>query len=462
MKKIIGSFVLLALLIFGAFEVTGILTQRTLMSNMQVLNRSTDFSVEIKDYHRSVLHSTATMLVTVQVGGDAQQKMQNYRIELPVTISHGPIIWNGKKLLLGLGYLNAELNISPHYEKFFAQTFLPESIKPQLNVQVFVDLVNKSHVEIDLLPFQLTARSDQSQLLWQGLESNSEITRGLRQVKGKIKIQGATFSKDSVSMIMGELTTQYDLQQTKQHLFLGDFDVTLPTFVIKKSGIKTWEMQQMSLHSSNNIHDGLFSSNLLATFQSLFTDKQIGPGVLNLSLKNLDADVLADIQKKLHNLHAQGMLDQRQLLFKLAPKIPTLLAKGAVLEVSEMMLTTPLGVIEGDLTLSLPENPDMNVFQLYQLLNGNGSLKIPAQIIQDMLLDSIKQRMANTNQPELENEARTVMDKQVKNLLSRGALVEQGKNYIINMKLVNGQLTINNKSFNEILALSFAMDEHTH
>jgi hypothetical protein len=30
------------------------------------------------------------------------------------------------------------------------------------------------------------------------------------------------------------------------------------------------------------------------------------------------------------------------------------------------------------------------------------------------------------------------------------------------MKLMNGQLTINNKSFNEILTLSFAMDEHTH
>jgi uncharacterized protein YdgA (DUF945 family) len=462
MKKIIGVIFLLALLIFGAFEVTGIMTQRTLMSNMQVLNQSTDFSVEIKDYHRSILRSTATMLITVQAAGDAQKKMQNYRIELPVKISHGPIIWNGKKILFGLGYLNAELNISPHYEKFFAQRFLPESVKPRLNVKVFVDLVNKSQVEIDLLPFQLTARSDHSQLKWQGLESNAEVTRGLRQVKGKIKIQGATFTKAPVSMIMGALTSKYDLQQTKQHLFLGDFDVTLPKFVIKKSGVKTWEMQQMSLHSSNNIHDGLFSCNLLATFQSLLTDKQIGPGVLNLSLKNLDADVLAVIQKNLHAMHAQGMLDQRQLLFKLAPKIPALLSKGAVLEVSEMMLTTPLGVIEGDLSLNLPENPDMNVFQIYRLLNGNGSLKIPAKIIQDMLLDSIKQRLTNTNQLELAKEARTLMDKQVKNLLSRGALVEQGQNYIINMKLMNGQLTINNKSFNEILTLSFAMDEHTH
>lgn len=457
MKKIISGILLLVLFVIAAYEVTGILTQRVLTSNLSVLNQSTDMVAEITQYRRGLFRSKAILVVNVQVP-------QTYRIQLPMTIYHGPLIWNGRRLLIGLGFMDAQLDITPEYEKLFTQRFMPESTKPQVGIQVFVDLKKVSHINAQLLPFKLQTRADKSQLQWNGMDSTTVMTRGMRHVKGDIAVKGVSFTKDNVLMQLSHLTSQYDLKQTKNHLFVGDLNVALPDFLLKKGTERLVELKALNIHSNNQIHDGLFSSHLNVTFRSLFNKKLLGPAVVTVSLKNLDADVLAKIHQHLKKMQSQQQpVDQKQMLFSLAPKIPALLAKGAVLEVSELTITTPEGTVEADLTLGLPEDPNLNVFQIYHKLSGNGTVKLPVAMVQGMLKDSIQQRLLLVNNASnMEKEAQTLMEKQINNMISRGALVVQGTNYIIHMKLSKGRLTINNKPFSEMMTLSFASEEESH
>lgn len=489
MKKMLALAMLLAAVILGAYYGMGYVTEHTLKKNIALMSQTDNVSVEMKSYQRGWFHSVANLVLNVHFpaheiksanGQMININAQNYLIDLPLRIKHGPIIVVPSSVRFGLGYAETTVDVPVQYASAFAKFFTKESTKPHLHTTIFVSYLNSTHVTFDVPAFKLVAQEDNSQLVWQGLNGRATISSGLKRISGDIKIQPFEFSKDKSSLALGESLFEYHLQRSTDGLYLGDADVNLPSFVLSQDGQKTFELQQVVLHSNSGAHDGLFNSSLNATLAKMVSEHQTyGPGILTMAIKNLDEHILVEINQKLNQLHQGTAQEKQQVVLQLLPQLPKLFAQGATFELTELSFTMPQGTVEADLTLSFPKSASNdNPFQMAQNLQGEGALKVPAPVLKDMLNNAIRTQLlkaqtakssdqANKSQAtaeqqtvsdeshmspqEIEQNAMSLTDKKVSQLVQSGVIVERGEDYLISVNLSKGELLVNGKPFNRAM-----------
>ena len=100
----------------------------------------------------------------------------------------------------------------------------------------------------------------------------------------------------------------------------------------------------------------LFNSSFSAKVNQVTVGDKVGSRyVFDLSFQNLDANVLAVMNRKLRELQTTTH-DTQRLLWALLPDLPALLSKGARVSLDnfEMNMNMPSGRVKMDLNLSLP------------------------------------------------------------------------------------------------------------
>src|SRR5690349_5145107 len=116
MKKITGLIIILAVLILGGYYGMGVLTEKTIGKNIEVIDQSNGLYAEIEQYHRGLFSSEAKIKwrlhVPERVVKDANGQMQtlpaqDYNMEMPLTVNHGPIIFTKSRVRFGFGYAEA-------------------------------------------------------------------------------------------------------------------------------------------------------------------------------------------------------------------------------------------------------------------------------------------------------------------------------------------------------------------
>lgn len=514
MKKLIGLVVIVAALVLGGYYGMGIVTERTLKRNVDVINQSNGLFVDIEQYDRGWFTSTAVLnwrlhiperLVKDQTGQSVTVPAQDHKIQMPLTIYHGPIIYADTGVRFGLGYAESNLLMPPNYVTKFNNLFTPESTQPKLRLSIFVNYLNNSHLNIGLPTFKLIAKQGGDQFEWYGMASDFSVSSNLKNIDGNVTIDGASLIKNKMKALLGKVTSDYDLHQTDSGLYLGDASMSLPSLVVSENDQKALEVEQFDVHSSSDIQSGLFSSTFKASLDKLtMRGKTYGPASLEMSIKNLDAQVLANINEQANKMQ-QGTSDseRQQALFTLLPQLPKLFSQGAQFEISKLNLVMSEGPIEGDLLVSLPKGDAGNPFQLLQKVQGHGKLKIPAPVLKDFIMISVKQKLitqpttqeaiaqqiqSNTTPPvpgtavqtttpasadaaqpaatppqagtpvnpvkpltvaEIEQQAQVQTEQKLSTMVQNGLLTLQGNEYVIEVSLQQGQLSINGKPFNQ-------------
>ena len=433
---------------------------------------------------------------------------QDYRIAMPLNIYHGPIIFADNGIQMGLGYAHTDLVLPSNLLQQFNAYFTKESTEPKMKVSLFVDYLNNSQIKIELPQFNLIAKQVKMTFDWLGMSSVVKATSSLGQINGNFAVQGVRFSQDKMVATLGKISGQYDLHKTDSGLFLGQASTLVPSVVVTNNAEKMFEMDEFAVDSSTNIEKDLFSASFKTSVDKLFINgRTYGPGHLELAVKNLDALVLANINAQINKAQQSTDLEKQQAMLAVLPELPKLFAQGAIFEITTMNLVVPEGKVEGDFTVSLPAGSLANPFELIQKIQGNGQLQLPVQLVKELVTQSLKQKLmsqslaattgegtsvsggvvaasektapntkpaatttaitkmatANTasgtaaggvnisTPPSLEDinqQAAAQTDEAINEMIQSGLLVQQGAEYLISIKLNQGQLVVNGKPFN--------------
>lgn len=485
MKKLAGLVVILAALILGGYYGMGVATERTVKRNLEIINTSNGLFVNVVEYHRGWFTSTAIFdwrlhvpeHVTKSADGTSQMiPAQDYQMRMPLTVYHGPIIIANKTIKFGLGYATTDIAIPEQYKEKFNTHFTADSIQPALDLSLFVTYLNSSQLELSIPTFKLIAK-DGGQFDWMGMESSMKVTSNADKVKGGVTLSGMQFKKDDTSAVIGEITSDYNLHKTDQGLYLGDANMSFPSFVVNNKDQKIFELNNFDVHTSSDIDDGLFSMHFKSTLDKIIANnKNYGPGTLEMALRNLDAVVLGRINQQVNAAQQGSELEKQQALMAILPEVPKLFSRGPEFEISELSFVMPEGTVEGSLLVSLPKSETANPLELIQKVTGKGRLKVPAEILKLALNQANKQKAiaqqlieaqnANAQQPapdatnpaatapaatptpDLSQQINTMTESQLNAMVQSGLLTQNGTDYVVELELNQGQLQINGKPFN--------------
>lgn len=476
MKKLTGLVIILAVLVLGGYYGMGVITEKTIKRNIEVINQSNGLYAEIEQYNRGWFKSNAQikwrMHVPERIVKDANGQSQtvaaqDYQMDMPVKIFHGPFIFTGKHVLFGMGYAESDIPFPEKYTEQFNTNFTTDSIKPKLDLSIFVNYVNKSTVGLKLPTFKLIGK-DGAQFDWMGMNSTTSMSSGMEQVKGGIVIDGMKFSKEGTNASLGKVSSDYDLHKTPSGLFLGDASFSLPIFEVTVKDQKIFSLQELVMNSDSDIDKSLFNMHFNLSLKSILANgKSYGPGDFEVALRNLDADVLTKINQQATAMQNGTDAERQQAMLAMLPELPKLFSKGAEFEISKLSVKLPEGAIEGNLFVGLPKSESTNPFELIQKIKGNATLKVPTAVVKQLMHQSVLQQMAkqpemqqaliqqlqsaqsqaNQTVPTSDQLAAMQTDKQIAALEQTGLISVQGSDYLIEVSLEQGKFTVNGKPF---------------
>ena len=514
MKKLTGLVIILIALILGSYYGMGYLTEKKVKTDLKVVNQSNGFSVKLEKYKRGWFTSEAIFdwrlhipehVVTNQTGQTQTVPAEDYQLNMPITIYHGPLIFADKTVKFGLGYAHTVLSLPAKISERFSNAFTSESTKPNLDLSVFVSYLNNTSIDMSLPEFKLISKANAGQFEWLGLSAATNVSSDRNKVSGNVTVEGFRFTKDQIKTAMSSITSEYNLHRAPGggRLFLGDASLSIPSLDVTQGDQKLFDLSQFDVHSDTNIEEGLFSSHFKASLEKLVINNKIyGPGNLEVAIRNLDAGALLKINAQANQLQQGNEQQRQQAVLAMLPELPQLLSKGAEFEMTDLNFKMPEGTIEGNLLVSLPKVASANPFELIQKIQGSGKLKVPAIVLKNILTQTIQQRMAVSQQPsqnlqqgivqqmqkqanseasapnandnaaapqqgssspaqatsavatsgvvnpaEAAQQAAALADKQLAAMVQSGILLSQGNNYMIEISFNQGKLTVNGKPF---------------
>lgn len=478
MKKLAGLVIVLAALVLSGYYGMGILTEKTIRKNIGVIDQSNGLYAEISQYNRGLFSSDAKIKWQLHIPArtvkDASGRVQavpaqDFNIDTPITIHHGPIIFTNNHLRFGLGYAESVFPLPEQYNAQFDSMFTKDSMKPQLDLSLFVNYFNQSTTDISVPAFNVTAKEGNGHFSWLGMNAKTTMSSEMKKISGTVVADGMKITKDDAKIDLGKVSTDYDLHETLAGLYLGDANFNLPTFKFLMKDQKIFELNDLIIQSASDIEQQLFNTHFTATLKSVYVNGQdYGPGDFELALRNLDANVLAKINQEAAAMQNGTEAQRQQAMISLLPELPKLFNKGAELEISKLSLKIPQGQIEGNLFVSLPKDENANPFELMQKIHGTAKLKVPTEAVKQIMHQSVMQQLATKpdmqqsltqqlqavtttqpNQPTLTPEqlASAQVDKQLSMLQQNGLITVQGTDYSIEVTLDQGKFVINGKPF---------------
>ncbi|MGQ3891622.1 YdgA family protein [Legionella sp. CNM-4043-24] len=467
MKKLAGLVVILAILVLGGYYGMGVATERTVRHNLDVINQSNGVFASIDSYNRGWFSSTATLdwklhvperLVKSADGQSETVPAQDYSMKMPLTILHGPFIFSKSGVKFGLGYASTDLELPAQYTEQFNNLFTSESTRPKMDLSLFVNYFNSSDVEMAVPSFKLIAKQG-GEFDWMGMTSNTFVTSNADKIEGGMNVTGMLFTQKDIKATLGKVETEYKLRKTDSGLYLGEASVSIPSIVVTQNGQTQFEMNSFDLNSSSDISDDLFSSHFKTSIGKIQANgKTFGPGNLEISVRNLDATVLARINEQVTKAQQGTDQEKQQALMAILPDVPKLFSRGAEFEVSDLSFTMPQGTVEGTLFVSLPKGDSANPFELITKIHGVSKLKVPVEVVQLAMNEANRQRAAaqqgaapaaDASAPAATPDVSEMTKAQIASMLQTGLIVQQGDYYVVELSLDQGKLLVNGNPFSQ-------------
>ncbi len=501
MKKLAGLVVIIAVLVLGSYFGMGLVTERTLKRSIEIANHSTGLTMSVDKYQRHWFSSSAILDIKLHVpereviNADGKHELvaaQDYMFNVPVVIQHGPIIYSDNGVLFGLGYAQSNIHLPQQMMDSLASNFAPESTQPKFKLNMFVNYLNQSRFEIQVPTFKLVFKEGAGEADWQGLKGEMHVSSNLKNFNGNFTLSGIKVTKDKMSAVLSSVTSDYIVHKTNEGLYLGQAGFSVPSLVVTEDGKTLFDLSLFKARTESSITKGLFESNFKTSFEKIISnDKQYGPGLLEVSIKNLDAKVLAHLNDQANKLKASSATERQQIMFSMLPELPKLFSQGAGFEVSTLKLTVPEGDIDGHFALSLPKSENVNPFQIMQKVEGDGKIQLPSAVVKKLLVQSLLQKASAMTSPQSKvmpqleqkdsqnastpvekrgevaqgspvnqenavpgndtadktQQAMVEADKKLAALVEAKVLVEQGQNYVVEFHLSGGKLNINGQPF---------------
>ena len=499
MKKWMSLSVVFLLIVLCSYYGMGVGTEKILKRNIDVLNQSSEIKVAIQHYQRGWFRSHAELKWTIQIPeSSADQSLHRtvfplkkaYTFEVPLDIYHGPMMWVNYRLYFGLGYAHAKAHLPTAIEQELAKNYNYNAEKFEYTINVIVNYLNKTTVQFSIPQYRMNAKKGDNFFQWLGMMTNIAVSGDKQHLQGDLFLKGFSWKNKDVKGLLGSVKGSYDMQQALDNLYIGTAELSAPSLAIFHKDLPIFRLNDVQLHSESDLQDGLFNSSFSAKVNQVTVGDKVGSRyVFDLSFQNLDANVLAVMNRKLRELQTTTH-DTQRLLWALLPDLPALLSKGARVSLDnfEMNMNMPSGRVKMDLNLSLPNEKFTNPLQILQKIKGESHLTVSKAVLSTWLQEILKKAMlmqaqkqslakemhepdavvAPTSAPDQKQASLPSMtsvenpniadsqlsmkaDAKIKEWTHEGVLVQEGTDYSVLLTLIDGKLFINGHPFNPTL-----------
>jgi len=468
MKKLIGGLGLLTTTGLLCYPGFGFLVEKGLRQQIEAAPKQYGMTIELKDFKRRWFSSDAKLywkwfipahLTQNQLGQTVTVSPQHFEKEFNIKIYHGPIIIHDKMPFFGVGFAETTLNWPLLNDGPKKEDFDSKSVFPVIKLSMAFNFLLQNHWTTSIPAFDLIGKSNQDEIKWKGLELKNQVDRNLSHVDGKVDFAGITLHKLGMSFDIQNLNTNYGLNQDASGVFTGHINVDLKDMGSSGLAEHEWHINNFMLRANSNVEQEHFSTNAVARLGSLDLNKEHqGPFDIDMQISKVNAKTLAKLHQSLQqNQNASPSFRSRGMLAVIA-SLPELLKYGLEVDIKKFDLHLSKGQVALNMNLSLPaETAGASMWNLQRLesLEGEINLKMSQSLFKDWVMDVLKRQLEASdlsldnqqNLPDIESVALKRSNDKILSLTSQGVLKEEATDYLMHIKLHQGQWTVNDLTF---------------
>ncbi len=460
MKKWTGILLSLVVLLLVTYAIMGFIVKSTLNKNINSIPQNSIVRIHLDNYQRGWFSSQAVLSIKMNIPAQESKdehgvaKMQppiNFELNYPLMIKHGPVICTDYGMHFGIAYVTTQ---------------------PQSHYHVLVNYFNEtwSRYAFPALTFKGNSGPESVEFSWQGLSATLGTSPSLNNILGNLILYGFNGAANNVAFQVGKVSDEFNLNHARDGLWLGKNHFSLLSAAMSQGNQKLFDLQGVELSSSSDVTEGMLNFDFNLSINKLFVDnKTYGPGSLQLTIKNLDADAMASINQRSWSA-MQNDQSSALLVPELLSNVPKLLSQGSELEISAAA-DLPEGKITSNFKLTLPKTEVSDPTQLLQKASGSGQFKAPIVVVKEIMSSLLKNNnkqegtttqtsqapTAATSLPAIstvtnttknsDDELQKQVDKILQNLLDKGYIKVEGNNYVVDLKIEDQKIFMNGQLF---------------
>lgn len=298
-----------------------------------------------------------------------------------------------------------------------------------------------------------------SQLTFNGVVNNQLVP-----LEGQLDFPSLTFKAQKDDIDLALLGTKATATRTKSSsgAILTDSKFHIDSAYIGSEG-DTLSLESLDVTTVNKDKKETIDTLVTLALKKLVLPKEVMPGDnrtisyhTNISVDNIDAAALLDIQNTLTELEKQNIASNMlgfALFGKLMELAPQLLAKSPEIALSDIALTTPKGNLIGNIELSVDGSKPIDLKTpepLIQALKGDAHLTIDETLLTLIISQGIYEEMKDSTadakaQADLRKQAEQAAQQQIQSLVAQNLFTKQGNAYVLDAKLAQRKLMLNGK-----------------
>ena len=465
MRKIIGGMGILATVGLLCYPGFGFLVEKGLRQQIAAAPKQYGMSIELKDFKRRWFSSDAKLywkwfipahLTQNESGQTITVSPQHYEKEFNIKIFHGPLIIHDHKPFLGLGFAETTLNWPILDGGPKKEDFDDKSIFPIIKLSMAFDFLLQNHWLTSIPAFDLIGKNNQDEIKWKGLELSNQVNSNLSHLNGSVDFSGITLNKQGITFDVADFDTSYGLNQGPTGVYTGHVDVNLKDMSSKGIPAQAWHLHHLMVHANSNVEQDLFSTHALASLDSLdVNEERQGPFALDMTISKVNAVTLAKLHQALQQQQNASPNFRNKGLISLISSLPELLKHGLAIDIKQLDLQLNKGKMALDMNLSLPAALDATAMwslQQLQALEGQINLKMSQSLLKHWVNKALKSQLQSSSlaldpAQNIESIALKRSDDKIALLTSQGVLKLDSTDYLMHIKLHQGQWTVNDLEF---------------
>lgn len=480
MKKLLGLIIglvviaaVMAGLGAGAYSWSGSLAKESFEKSMKQTTGEQIVSYKIKNYTKGLLISTIEAEISIDTKklNDAANTQiipidQPIIIPLEHKIYHGPFAFKAPDFdptAPVAAFIETKVKPTPEIQGIL--TMVWQGAEP-LKIRSKVSFSGLVETTMEIAPINfVNPNNPQESLKWTGAKSVVIHDTATNSFDSSIHAGGISVDSKNVWFLIDGIKGKAKSSFADGNFINANASYTIDNakFDINQMGMKhKGSIDKFSLGAGNQIVGKDLSSFIKLSVSDVdYNGDKYGPAKFQLDLRKVDAEAVQTIVKELETakqeMAKQGLPPEAALFIaqqKIMEGLPKLLQHGPEIEISELSLNTPQGMIDGHTKIALdlegkqmPQNP----FELIPLISIDANISIPTSLVEMALVmdakKSIRHDLALSGEKATEDEvielAKNNVKAKIESLTAQNIIKIEANNIVGAVKLNKGMLNLN-------------------
>lgn len=448
MKKILVLLLLLVLLGFGAIFVSGNMARDSYMDALRDYSQGPLTFANIR-YERGLFVSKAATRVVLADPKKAEG--EEFALIMEHIFRHGPLpLETGEELRPALAQVETFLASAADQPEIFRKILVEAPALEQIRAKAWIGLLGA----VDgVMQMPAVAVSDAESGISFEMEASSVHFLHDRQkgtLTGNLNFPGLRVQDEHGKSGLSGLSCTFDMQEGLPWVYVGNSTLKLAHLEVAREEKPSVTLSGLHMTSESGIKFSRLFNVQNATLDSLMVgEKTYGPFFMDMAVRNLDAQAMSDLNKRLRDMSEQKEItaEAAQQMGAFAQDFFTkMLAAGPEFQIPRLSLHTDEGNVEGHLDIRLEGSAAhivMTPHWLLQRLEARGEISAQNSLVRHIVARSLGGGMSEEENATLIDQA---YDAQLGPLLRENFIVNDGERIKSRVVLNQGRLTVNGKA----------------